>query len=192
MELQLVKERAERDQRERENLENVKMTLEAEKQTVIKELEAERVLVLDKDQLLKRSKDREVELEEEIVALHADLDVLDSQLDRALQLQKEGDEKYEKLRQAFNQAAEHLVRLESEQNEWRIKEAEFVVLHSAMERNVLQMQKERDELQRSNEDLTTSVSQREEDLTRLKDRAEASTNELQAKVQAELQTMWVS
>ncbi|KAI6130938.1 P-loop containing nucleoside triphosphate hydrolase protein [Pisolithus croceorrhizus] len=188
IELQLVKERAERDQRERENLQHMKMTLEAEKQKVINELEAERALALDKDTLLERSKQREVELEEEIVALHADLDVLDSQLDRALKLQKESDEKYEQLRQAFDQAAEHLVRLESEQNTWKRKEAEFADLLPTMERSILQLQDERDGLLKVNEEVTTLLSQREEDLARLKERAESSTNELQAKLTAELRT----
>lgn len=188
VELQLVKERAERDQRERENLQNMKMTLETEKQRVIKELEAERALALDKDGLLERSKQREVELEEEIAALHADLDVLDTQLDWARQLQKESNEKHEKLQQAFDQAAEHLVRLESEKNGWRGQEAEFTDLLSTMEQSMHQMQGERDELQKLNEESTTLLSQREEDLIRLKERAEASTNELQVKLTAELRT----
>jgi len=192
VELQLAKERAERDQRERENLQNVQMTLEAEKQKVVKELEAERALALNKDGLLERSKQREVELEEEIAALHADLDVLDTQLDWARQLQKESNEKHEKLQQAFDQAAEHLVRLESEENGWRGQEAEFTDLLSTMERSMHQMQGERDELQKLNEEFTTLLSQREEDLIRLKERAEASTNDLQAKLTAELRTTCVS
>ena len=188
VELQLVKERAEREQREKENLENVKMALEAEKQKIIKELEAERALTLDKDSLLQRSKQREIELEEEIVALHTDLDVLDSQLDRTLVRQKETDEKHEQLRQAFDQAAEHLVRLESQQNEWKKKETEFTDLLSEMETGMGQLQDERDELQKLNEDFTTLVSQRDEDFARLKERSETSTNELQLKLAAELRT----
>ncbi|KAG6372968.1 myosin II heavy chain [Boletus reticuloceps] len=188
VELQLIKERAERDQREKENLENMKMTLEAEKQKIAKELEAERALTLDKDSLLQRSKQREIELEEEIVALHADLDVMDSQLDRALLRQKEADEKHENLRQAFDQAAEHLVRLEGQQNEWKKKEAEFADLLSTMETSMGQLQHERDELQKLNEDFTTLVSQRDEDFARLKERSEASINEFQLKLATELRS----
>ena len=188
VELQLIKERAERDQREKENLENMKMSLEAEKQRIVKELEAERALTLDKDSLLQRSKQREIELEEEIVALHADLDVLDSQLDRALLRQKEGDEKHENLRQAFDQAAGHLVRFEGQQNEWKKKEAEFLGLLSAMETSMRQLQDERDELQKLNEDFTTLVSQRDEDFASFKEHSEASTNEFQLKLAAELRT----
>lgn len=188
VQLQLIKERAERDQREKENLENLKMSLEAEKQRIVKDLEAERALTLDKDSSLQRSKQREIELEEDVVALHADLDVLDSQLDWALLRQKETDEKHENLRQAFDQAAEHLVRLEGQQNEWKKKEAELADLLSAMEINMGQLRDERDELQKLNEDFTTLVSQRDEDFARLRERSEASTNELQSKLAVELRT----
>ncbi|KAH7919841.1 nonmuscle myosin heavy chain b [Leucogyrophana mollusca] len=186
VELQLVKERAERDQRERETLQNVKMALEAEKRRVEEDLEAERALALDKDALLERSKHREAELEEEIVALHADLDVLDSQLDRALKLQKEGDEKHETLRVAFDQAAEHLVRLESEQQEWRSKETALSELLASVQDEMTQLQDQRDELQKLNEEFASVVSQREEDLARVKERSELSVNDLQLKFDAEL------
>ncbi|KAG9311336.1 myosin II heavy chain [Chiua virens] len=184
-ELQLIKERAERDQREKENLAKMKMALEADKLKIAQELEAERALTVDKDTLLERTKRREVELEEEIVALHADLDVLDSQLDRALLRQKEADEKHENLRQAFDQAAEHLVQFESQQNEWKKQETEFAELVATMESSMTQLQDERDELQRLNEDFTTLVSQHDEDFARLKERSEASTNELQLRLTAE-------
>jgi hypothetical protein len=71
-ELQLIKERAEWDKREREALESLKMALESEKRKVEDELEGERALGLDKDALLERSKRREVELEEEVAALQAE------------------------------------------------------------------------------------------------------------------------
>ena len=61
----MVKERAERDQREKEALEKLKMQLEAEKRKVEEDLEAERTLALDKDALLERSKKREMDLEDE-------------------------------------------------------------------------------------------------------------------------------
>ncbi|KAG0698416.1 P-loop containing nucleoside triphosphate hydrolase protein [Suillus ampliporus] len=188
VELQLVKERAERDQRERENLENVKMTLQAEKRKITEDLEAERALALDKDAMLERSKKREVELEEEIAALHADLDVLDSQLDRALHLQKEGDEKHETLRIAFDQAAEHLVRMEGEQNDWRAKEAELSDILLTQESGMVQLQQENQALQKANEDLRSLVLQRDEDLARIKERSAASVSDLQAKLGVELQT----
>ncbi|KAJ7433184.1 P-loop containing nucleoside triphosphate hydrolase protein [Mycena galericulata] len=124
-ELVLIKERADRDKQELEALENLKMTLEAEKRKVEEELEAEHGLALDKDALLERSKKREGELEDEIAALQADLDELGSQRDSLMQLQKKTKEKHENLRQMFDQAADHVVRLETEQKEWAAREAEL-------------------------------------------------------------------
>jgi myosin protein heavy chain len=164
------------------------MTLQAEKRKIIEDLEAERALALDKDAMLERSKKREAELEEEIVALHADLDVLDSQLDRALHLQKEGDEKHETLRVAFDQAAEHLVRMESQQNEWRAKEAELSDIVLTQESSMVQLQQEHQALQKANEDLRALVSQRDEDLARVKERSEASVSELQSKLGVEIRS----
>src|SRR5882672_2403742 len=60
-ELGLIRERAERDQREREALESLKMRLEQDKRKVEDDLEAERSLGIDKDALLERSKKREGE-----------------------------------------------------------------------------------------------------------------------------------
>ncbi|KAF8191360.1 nonmuscle myosin heavy chain b [Pholiota molesta] len=103
LELALVKERAERDKQEREALEKLKMMLEADKRKVEDDLEAERALAVDKDALLERSKQRESDLEDEIAALQADIATLDSQLSRAMRLQKESEDKYENLREAFDQ-----------------------------------------------------------------------------------------
>ncbi|EIW76062.1 nonmuscle myosin heavy chain b [Coniophora puteana RWD-64-598 SS2] len=185
VELQLARERAERDQRERETLENLKMGLESEKRKVEDELEAERALALDKDALLERSKKRESELEEEITALHADLDVLDSQLDRALKMQKEGEEKHEALRLAFDQAAEHLVRMEQDQNSNKVKEEELMTTYATTQQELGDIQEERERLVKEKEDLQALLTVHEEDLARVRERADAAHGELIAKLTEE-------
>ena len=95
------------------------MNLEADKRKVEEQLAAERRLALDKDALLERSKKREAELEEDVLALQADLDTVDSQLERVQAALAETVEKYEKTKEAFAQASEHLVRLEAEQRQWQ-------------------------------------------------------------------------
>ena len=85
----MIRERAEWDKQEHETLENLKMTLETEKRRIEDQLEGERALSLDKDALLERTKRRVSELEE-VASLQADLETLDSQLDRA---QKESEDK---------------------------------------------------------------------------------------------------
>ncbi|EDQ99797.1 myosin II heavy chain [Laccaria bicolor S238N-H82] len=186
VELTLIKERAEREKQERENLESLKMSLEAEKRKIEDELEAERGLALDKDDLLERSKKREVELEEEVTALQADLDLLDSQLDRAMKLQKETEEKHEALRQVFDQAAEHLVRLETEQKEWESREQELNSQLGSAYEEIEAMRGDLDELQKVSEDLKNLALQREEDVIRAKERADVLVKEMEGKLDVEL------
>ncbi|EMD32423.1 hypothetical protein CERSUDRAFT_118769 [Gelatoporia subvermispora B] len=188
MELALVKERAERDLKEKEALTSLKMQLEADKGKVEAALEAERALGEDKDKLLDRSKKREAELEDEVAALQADLDTLDSQLDRALKLQKESEEKHETLRQAFDQAAEHLVRLEGEQQEWVTKEIEFNKEFDRAQEEMDILAAEKEELQKLSEELKNLVLQREEDLARAKERMESTMADLDSKLGNEVRS----
>jgi myosin heavy chain 9/10/11/14 len=186
VELALIKERAERDKQERDALQALKMTLETQKRKVEEQLEAERALTLDKDALLERSKKREGQLEEEVSLLQVDLETLDSQLDRAMRIQKEGEEKYEGLKQAFNEAAEHLVRLESEQQEWVDREAELTdrLNNSHAEVEVLEVEKEG--LQKATQELRDLVLRREEDVARAKERLESVAAEMTLKLNTEL------
>jgi myosin protein heavy chain len=191
VELALVRERAERDKREREALETLQMSLETEKRRVEDELEAERALVLEKDALLERTTKREVKLEEDVAALQADIDVLDSQLDRAMKLQKESEEKHESLRRAFDQAAEHLVRLETEQKEWKSKET---TLSSELESNSEEVEtllSDLDEMRSLNEGLKNLVLQREEDVLRSKERMNLAIKELEGKLDVELRNKYI-
>jgi len=183
--LALIRERAERDKQEKEALENLKMSLEAQKRKIEEELEAERALNLDKDALLERSTKREAELEEEIAALQADLDLLDSQLDRAMRLQKEGEEKCESMRQAFDEAAEHLVRLETEQKQSTLREAELMEQLREANEEADASQKDLEELRRIGQELESLVLQRDEDLARSKERADNMIKELEGKLDVE-------
>ncbi|KAF7303718.1 Myosin type II heavy chain [Mycena indigotica] len=187
-ELSLIKERAERDKQEREALETLKSSLEAEKRRVEEELEAERMLAIDKNIVLERSKKRESELEDEISALQSDLDMLDSQLDRAMKLQKESDDKFENLRQMFDQAAEHLVRLEADEKTWASKEQELNAQLLSAHKEAESMQSTIQELHKIGEELKNLALQREEDLARTKERADGAVKEWEAKLQAGAKT----
>jgi myosin protein heavy chain len=187
----MAKERAERDQKEREALEELKMRLESDKQKVEGALAAERALGLDKDALLERSKKREVELEDEVAALQADLDTLDSQLDRVLTHQKESDEKHEALKLAFDQAAEHLVRLEAEQRTWAERDVELAEQLNELQAEGNALREQRDRLEREGEELKNVVLQREEDLARSKERMDAALADYDRKVLVESSNRYV-
>lgn len=185
-----MKERAERDIKEREALESLKMRLEAEKRKVEDQLSAERDLGLSKDALLERSKNRELELSEEVAALQADLDSLDSQLDRAMKIHKESEEKHKALQEAFEQAAEHLVRLEEEQKEWEGRDEEINGLLKEARDEVEALRAEREELLKEGEELKALVRQKEEDLVRVKDRMEGAITDLEGKLAIELRNRY--
>jgi myosin protein heavy chain len=167
------------------------MTLEKEKKKIEEDLEAERALALDKDQLLERSKRREGELEEEVTALQMDLDKLDSQLERCLQGQKATEEKYLALRDAFDEAAEHLIRLEKQEREWMEKEHSYANSLKQRDEELQTLVKRRDALEMEGDELRSSLQEKNQDLRRLKDRMEASVAELESKLAGELKTRWV-
>ena len=185
-ELELIRERAERDQREREALESLKMRLEQGKRKVEEDLEAERRLGIDKDALLARSKKREGQLEDDIQTLQVDIDTLDSQLDRALRAQKATEDKYEALREAFDQAAEHLVRLEHEQVGWTGRETELVERLQKADNEIKRLSSAKEILEKSGEELKLLVSEREEDIARVRERMEAALADMEGKLTAEV------
>jgi len=186
MELALVRERADRDKQEREALEKLKMALEAEKRKVEDDLQAERALALDKDALLERSKQREVDLEEEVNALQLDINTLDSQVSRAMRLQKESEEKYDSLRQAFDQAAEHLVRMDSKERERDAQELELNEQLKQAQDEISALHSDIDQLHKASKNLEDIVSQREEALARAKEREDNTIVELRGKLRVEI------
>jgi len=186
MELTLIKERAERDKQEREALEKLKMSLEAEKRKVEDNLEAERALALEKDALLERSKKQEAELEDEIAVLQADIATLDSQLSRAMRLQKESEEKYEMLRENFDEAAEHLVRLEGGEQSWVTRELELNEELKKAQDEIEALQSDLEQIHEVSEELRSLALQREEDLGRTKERMESAVKDLRGKLDVEV------
>ena len=162
------------------------MTLEASKRKVEDELEAERALAIDKDALLERSKQRESELEYEIAALQTDIATLDSQLSRAMRLQKESEDKYESLRQAFDEAAEHLVRLEQGEKSWSTREEELAAELAKAQEEIEALHGDIDDIQKVSEELRNLAVQREEDLVRTKERMDVAVTELRGKVEVEV------
>jgi myosin protein heavy chain len=184
-ELILHKERAERDKREKEALENLKMSLEAKKNKVEDLLEAERALNVDKDALLERSKKHEAELEEEVAELQADIDDLQSHLDRAMAMAKDSEQRHADLREMFDQAAEHLVRLENEQKQMRSREENTVTELAGQNDEIERLHGDLETLQKVSEDLKQLAMQREEDLSRARDRTDVVVKELEGKLDVE-------
>lgn len=162
------------------------MTLEAEKNKVEDQLEAERALNLDKDTLLERSKKHEAELEEEVAELQADIDDLQSHLDRAMTMAKDSEQRHAEQRDMFDQAAEHLVRLENEQKQMRLHEEETLAELANQNEEIERLHNDLETLQKVSEDLKRLAVQREEDLSRARDRTDIAVKELEGKLEVEM------
>ncbi|KJA24977.1 hypothetical protein HYPSUDRAFT_200219 [Hypholoma sublateritium FD-334 SS-4] len=150
------------------------------------ELEAGRVLAIDKDALLDRTTQRESEIEEEIVALQADVATLDSQLSRAMRLQKESEVNMKAFARLstrqpnilciWNRARNrglHAKRSSPLNSQRRMEEIE--TLHADIY-----------DIQKASEELQSLALQRKEDLVRTKERMDVAVTELQGKVEIEV------
>ncbi|KAJ1023959.1 hypothetical protein NDA13_004791 [Ustilago tritici] len=188
LELAMVTERAERDQKEREALQVLKFQLEAEKRKIEEQLESERTLLLDKDQLLARSKERESALEDDLAALQGDVDLLEGQLEKAIASQKATEQAHTELKTAFDQAGDHLLRLEAEQKVWKEKEDTFMRDLSKHSTNAEQFRSERQAFVAEKDELQRKLQEKEQDLDRAHKRMLAAVQEVEAKLMAEAQS----
>ena len=182
LEIALITERAQRDEQEKQKLEALKHSLEAEKKRVEDALESERALLLDKDQHLARSKEREAALEEDLAAMQADIDLLESQLERALGAQQVAEQSHKELKTAFDAAGEHLLRFEADQKAWAQREAE---LSTHVDQHSTELEKLRSEqaaLASERDALQRKIAEREEDLERTHVRMSTAVTDLEKRL----------
>lgn len=181
-ELLLVQERAKRDLEEKQKLEELKASLEAERRRVQDALESERALNIDKDAMLIRSKEREAQLEEEMTAMQADLDTLDSQLERALAAVQAGENRYAELKAQYDNAAQQVARLEAESQMLKTKEGTASRELKAKLAEIEFLLSSKTSLNSKLKDLERSLKEKEEDSKRAQQRIETAHADLQAKV----------
>jgi myosin protein heavy chain len=181
-ELLLAKERSQRDVQEKQKLEELKASLETERRKVQEALDSERALNVDKDTLLARSKEHEAELEEELAAVQADLDTLDSQLERALEAQQAGESRYNELLAAFQEATDHIAKLESNIQAVKITEDSVSRELEAKDAQIVELANSKSALSSKVSDLSRAIREKEEDHERAKKRLQDTQAELQGKL----------
>jgi len=186
VELTLITERAERDQKEKEALEALKFTLENDKKKVEAALESERALLMDKDQLLARSKERESALEEDLAAMQADVDQLDNQLERAMASQRATEQSRDELKTAFDAAAEHLIRLEAEQQSWKANETQMMANVGRHNEESNKFRLECKALQAEKAELERALQAKEQDMERANKRMKEAVAEVESRLQTEV------
>ncbi len=184
-ELAMAKEREQRDQAEKQRLEDLRASLVAEKEKVELDLSSERQIGREKDGMLERSKVRQAELLEKITELEGDVDVLDGEREQALATAAKAKEQLAQVQRDFDQLVEQAALLEKEGSDWRSRESELLkelntrfTAHSKLEDNKAVLARQVEELQRS-------VAQKEETLRRAKERADLNASELEKRLQLE-------
>lgn len=161
------------------------MELESEKRKIEEQLEAERNLALEKDRLLERSKKHESDLTDDVLALQADLETVDAQLDRAMKLQKDTDEKLRALQLKYDEANSRLQILESSDASWKTREQALLASIQRTEQEMSTMVATRATLEKTRDELQQKLTEKGEDISRVRDRMEASIAELEGKLAQE-------
>ncbi|WRT65740.1 uncharacterized protein IL334_002688 [Kwoniella shivajii] len=184
-ELTMAKERAERDEQEKKKLEELKASLVAEKIRVEGDLSSERELGREKDRMLERSKAREAELEEKIKELEGDIDLLDSERDKAITNADLAKQKLNQVQADFEALVEQATMLEKQGTIWQKREAELLKDSKERSTTYSELEKEKLDLQNKVDELKRDVTQKEDALKRAKDRAEANNLELEKRLQLE-------
>jgi myosin protein heavy chain len=175
-ELAMAKERAERDQEEKRRLEELKVTLLAEKTQVERDLVSERELARDKDLMLERSKGREAELLEKIAELEDDLTTLDGEREEAV---------LAKLQNEMEQLVTQAGLLEKQSAAWRQREAGLLSESKDRATAHSKLENERMEMVRLVDNLKRELGQKEEAMKRAKERGDMNAAELEKRLQLE-------
>lgn len=178
-ELAMAKERAERDEKERKRLEDLRSSLLAEKEKVENDLSSERNLAVQKDDMLKRSKEREAELQERVSELEAELakvNVLRKEADAAGEQHRDN---LVKTKHKHDQLQEQIRMLEKESVSVKQREAELLrqakdraSAHSKLENEKIKLAAELDDFRRD-------ISKRDDQSKRAKEKSDGHAAELQ-------------
>ena len=115
--IQQLEAKIRRDVAERHKFEEERRRTEMEIQRVQQQMDSERALALDKEEIFKRLQVREAELTEKLSGAIEDQENLEDQLDELIVAKKKADESLECRLAQLEQAGEIIQRLETEKNE---------------------------------------------------------------------------
>ncbi|PHH86936.1 hypothetical protein CDD83_9561 [Cordyceps sp. RAO-2017] len=132
----------------RQKLEEERRNCHSEMMRVQQTLESERALALDKEEIFKRLRNREAELEEKLAGAIEDQERLEDQLDDLMEAKNRAEREVEKFRSQLEQAATLIAKLEEEKSQLSAKSME---LETAVE-DISQKQSERSEQEAALED----------------------------------------
>lgn len=184
-ELAMAKERAERDEAERQRLEELRAGLLGEKEKMARDLEAERDLGREKELMLERSKIREAELLEKIEELEKGNELLDKEREQAVMTADRIKEKLAQVQGNFEALVEQTSLLEKQGSDWQKREAELLKDFKERLSTYAKMEREKKDLEGQVGELKREVNSKEEAMKRLKERLEASRIESEKRLAME-------
>lgn len=161
---------------------------DSELETVMKVLEGERQIALDKEEILKRSQQRESDLEEQLTGALDDLDRLEIQCEELLSSKKKIDSEAENLKLELANGA-HLIGI-LEQEKSKLKEQIFL-LEDQIEQSSTQNQVQRTEIEGLNNELDYLRKQLEKKDSKIQD-LKVSLQQAQDNLSQESQNSQVS
>lgn len=191
-ELAIAKERAERDEKEKKRLEELRATLLAEKEKVEKDLLSERDLALEKEQLLTRSKEAESTLQERVTELEAELERLEAARDEAAATAEGHRDNLAKLQHKHDQLAEQVRMFEKDNAAWREREADLLRQSKDKSATHSKLENEKMELSRQLDDFRRDMTKKEEQTRRSKEKKDGEVVDLQKLIQEEKKKRWVN
>ena len=112
--IQNLESRMQREHDERQKLEDERRRAEAEVQRVQQTLESERSLALDKEEIFKRLRQREMELTEKLAGAIEDQENLEDQMDELIGAKRKAEEQADRWRGQLEQAGIIISRLEED------------------------------------------------------------------------------
>lgn len=184
-ELTMAKEQAERDEAERQRLEELRAGLLGEKEKMARDLESERDLGREKELMLERSKAREAELLEKIEELEKGNELLDKEREQAVMTADSIKEKLAQVQGNFEALVEQASLLEKQGSDWQKREAELLKDFKERSSTYAKMEREKKDLEGQVGELKREVNSKEEAMKRLKERLEASRIELEKRLAME-------
>jgi myosin protein heavy chain len=184
-ELALAKEREERDAAEKLKLAELQARLQAEKQNIETSLAAERQTALEKDALLKRSKQTESELLDEVQALQGDIDMLEEHLEAAEAAKLAAEARSQDLRAEFDAKIKQNQDYLQRDTENRRKLAEATEQLLVAKQRLIAIETEKEEIRSKLEESGKLIMRAKDDLARSKEKLSVLESSNDQKIKAE-------
>ncbi|KAH9444481.1 hypothetical protein Pst134EB_024744 [Puccinia striiformis f. sp. tritici] len=184
-ELNQLKEKNEKERQERDKLEAMKNAVELEKQRVENELEQERLVSLNKEEQLIRSKEMEMALVEELEATRKELEALEDQFESELKMHHATKVAVQEIDNRKEDLTKQITELEVQRLKWADDESRLKATINDQQHLIQKLEEEKVELNRVHEDLKRQQAESEEDLERSEKRLKMVIAELEGKLEFE-------